>query len=159
VRTWEENRQAINQLWPMVQFTDEERKLWSDDLKALDQAVLYDAIRNAKRNNDSLYPQLKWIRDEYRSLEASRKWARGSKSAASPEHPRVSIDKATNERNLAELKALVEVTEPCDFRMTVDVIADKASSLQIEMATAFRLVKYLLRRLGMSNGGSIGDAA
>jgi hypothetical protein len=68
MRTWEENKTAINQLWPMAQFTEEERRLWHDDLSGLDQAVLYDAIRNVKRNNESLYPQLKWLRDEYRHL-------------------------------------------------------------------------------------------
>jgi hypothetical protein len=68
-RTWEQNRTAINQLWPQCQWTDEERRLWSDDLASVDQDVLYDAARNVKRNNDTLYPQLKWFRDEYRSLK------------------------------------------------------------------------------------------
>ena len=159
MRTWEENKTAINQLWPMAQFTEEERKLWGDDLRSLDQSVLYDAIRNVKRNSESLYPQLKWVRDEYRRLDASRKWSRSSKASTSEQHERVCIDKDTDARNREELKALVEVTDPSGFSMTVDVIADKASSLQIEMATAFRLVKYLHNRLGMSNGGNIGDAA
>lgn len=160
MRTWEENKTAINQLWPMAQFTDEERKLWGDDLRGLDQVVLYDAIRNVKRNSESLYPQIKWIRDEYRRLDSTRKWLRPqAKNGEQSEFVKVVIDSKTDAKMRDELRALVEVTEPSDFKRTVDIIADKAARLQIELGTAFRLVRYLLERLGLSDGGQIGGAA
>ncbi len=152
MRTWDDNKTAINQLWPMAQFTDEEKRLWTDDLSGLDQIVLYDAIRNAKRNHDSLYPQLKWIRDEYRTL--SRIASLLSKKRAAPGEPKnpVRIDASVDRRTEDELRAVVEVTTVAQFESTRDLIADKAATLKIELATAYRLVRYLLRRLGMSRG-------
>lgn len=48
MRTWDENRDTINQFWP-TQWNAEESKLMKDDLEPLDQVMLYDAIRNVKR--------------------------------------------------------------------------------------------------------------
>lgn len=158
MKTWETNRQAINQLWPLMTFTDEEKRLWNDDLSCLDQAVLYDAIRNVKRNNDTNYPQLKWVRDEYRALDRVRNLRRPV-SANGEQKKIVNIDSDKNARMRDELKVVIELAEPSDWQATVDLVADKAGKCEIEMATAFRLVRYLNDRLGMSNGGRIGDAA
>ena len=87
MRTWEENRSAINQLWPQCQWTDEERRLWKDDLSSLDQAVLYDAVRNVKRTKETLYPQLKWVLEEHRDLMRARK-----RASAKPASQDVKID-------------------------------------------------------------------
>lgn len=159
MRTWDQNRAAINQLWPHCKWTDEERVLWHDDLHKLDQPVLYDAIRNVKRNNESMYPQLKWVREEYRQLHRLRTFADKKRADASEPRQVVRIDKDADAAMREELKAVVEMTTPSEFQGTVDLIADKAARLQIEMATAFWLVKYLLRRLGMENGNSMGGIA
>jgi len=156
VRTWDENKQAINQLWPMAQFTDEERRLWHDDLSGLNQDVLYDAIRNVKRNNESLYPQLKWLRDEYRHLNRLVQYV-NRPSASGEKREIVSIDKCENKRFKDELRMLIECAQPSDFQSTIDVIADKAAEKRIEMATAYGLVQYAIERLGMDekSGGRI----
>jgi hypothetical protein len=158
VRTWDDNRVAINELWPLVQFTSEEKRLWTDDLSGLDQGSLYDAIRNVKRNNESNYPQLKWVRDEYRSLDRVRKL---SSRRSLHDEPRqlVKIDADQNARMREELTLVVDDAKHDEYRSIVDLIADKAACHKIEMATAFGLVRYLQRRLGMANGGRIGDAA
>jgi hypothetical protein len=152
VRTWDENKTAINQLWPLAQFTDEEKRLWNDDLSGMDQIVLYDAIRNAKRNHDSLYPQIKWIRDEYRTLSRIASLISGRRAAPGEPRQRVHIDANVDRKTEDELRAVVEITTASEFESTRDLIADKASQLKIEMATAYRLVRYLLQRLGMSRG-------
>lgn len=159
-RTWDENRVAINQLWPVMEFTDEERRLWKDDLSNLNQDVLYDAIRNVKRNNDTNYPQLKWVRDEYRVLHASRALAERKRQTNVPAEPFVPvvIDKKQDERLRQELVQYIDTVTVADKQRTVDLIADKAASEQIEMATAFRLVSYLLKRLGLDQGGIIGGS-
>lgn len=154
-RTWDMNRQAINQLWPMMTFTDEEKRLWHDDLSGVDQGVLYDALRNVKRNNDSNYPHLKWVRDEYRVL--SRLVAPRRQSATDHGKP-VRIDADADARLREELKDAISGATQADFTMMVDLIADKAATLQITMTTAFRLVRYLLERLGISNGMHFGGA-
>lgn len=158
MKTWDTNRQAINQLWPLMTFTDEEKRLWHDDLSGLDQAVLYDSLRNVKRNNDSNYPQLKWVRDEYRALDRVRSLRR-STTPHGEEKQIVNIDADKNARMRDELKVAIELAAPSDYDATVDLIADKAGKCEIEMATAFRLVRYLNERLGLANGGRIGEAA
>lgn len=155
MRTWDQNRAAINQLWPHCKWTDEERGLWHDDLHRLDQVVLYDAIKNVKRNNESMYPQLKWVREEYRELHRLKTASEKKRLATTEPRQIVDIDKAVDAAMREELKAFVEMTTPAEFRGTVDLIADKAARLEIEMATAFRLVSYLLRRLGMDNGNAM----
>lgn len=156
MRTWDQNRAAINQLWPHCKWTDEERVLWHDDLHRLDQVVLYDAIKNVKRNNESMYPQLKWVREEYRQLHRLKTFSENKRLATTEPRQLVNIDEAADAAMREELKAVVEMTTPAEFRGTVDLIADKAARLQIKMATAFRLVSYLLRRLGMDNGNAMG---
>lgn len=156
MRTWDENKSAINQLWPQCKWTDEERRLWHEDLHGLDQGVLYDAIRNVKRNNESLYPQLKWMRDEYRQLHRLKTFADKKRLDTIEPLQTVRIDKESDAAMRDELKAVVEMTTPAEFRNTVDLIADKAACLKIEMATAYRLVRYLLQRLGMDNGNALG---
>ena len=158
MRTWEDNKTSINQLWPMAQWSDEERRLWHDDLHGLDQVVLYDALRNVKRSTESLYPQLKWVRDEYRRLDSSRKWSVSSGRKSSEPRVPVVISKDSDAKMRDELRALIEFTEPSGFQETVDIIAGKAAGYEIEMSTAFRLVRYLIDRLGMANGGSAQEA-
>jgi hypothetical protein len=159
MRTWDQNRAAINQLWPQCVWTDEERRLWHDDLHRLDQDVLYDSIKNVKRNNESMYPQLKWVRDEYRHLYRLKTFSEKKRLQQSEPRQAVRIDKSEDAAMREELKVVVEMTTPAEFQSTVDLIADKAARLKIEMSTAFRLVSYLLRRLGMDNGNAIGGAA
>jgi hypothetical protein len=155
VRTWDENRVAINQLWPKCEWTDEERKLMHDDLEPLDQAVLYDAIRNVKRNNDTLYPQLKWFRDEYRSLNRVKSLQERRPNPEREQRQVVRIEKRDDDKMAGELRAYIDGCTPGDWREAVDFIADKAASLKVEMATAFRLCRYLNERLGMAQGGRI----
>lgn len=157
MRTWEDNRTAINQLWPMVQFTDEEKRLWHDDLSGLDQVVLYNAIRNVKRTRDSLYPQLPWVLSEHRDLSRARKAA--ERKPAAERHAPVVIDKETDLQFGRELKTVVEMATRETHAETVDMIADAAARLRIEMKTAYGLVMYLLRRLGMDRGNTLrGDS-
>lgn len=154
MRTWDENRTAINQLWPKCEWTEEERKLMHADLGGLNQELLYDAIRNVKRNNDTLYPQLKWFRDEYRNLERLRRLKETRNVKGSDVDRDVTrIDKATDEKMAADIRAVIETLTPSQWREGVELIADKAHYKQIELATGYRLGRYLNERLGMSQGG------
>lgn len=154
MRTWDENKRAINQLWPRAEFTDEERRLWHDDLSPLDQDVLYDAIRNVKRASDTLYPQLKNFREEYRHLERLRRFADGRQvKGAGETREIVDIDKAADERMACDLRALIDTLSPAQWQEGLDLISDKAAECKIELGTAIRLGRYLNDRLGMSEGG------
>jgi hypothetical protein len=155
VRTWEQNKTAINQLWPQCQWTDEERRLWSDDLSSVDQDVLFDAARNVKRNNDTLYPQLKWFREEYRALKRLKDARNPSRPSSVPRPARVVIAAELEERTKADLMLVVDDATVESHRDVIKIISDKAAKEQIYMHTAYRLVSYLLQRLGLDNGGRI----
>jgi hypothetical protein len=151
MRSWEDNKRAINQLWPQCTFTDEERRLWHDDLSGLDQDVLYDAIRNVKRAHDTLYPQLKWFREEYRHLSRLRGFAKNKASTSEPRQT-VEIDNEKNNQMRDDLRAAIDVASPSDYQSLVALIADKAAALAINMETAFKLVNYAIQRFGLDEG-------
>jgi hypothetical protein len=152
-RTWDHNRTAINQLWPHCQWTDEERRLLTDDLASLDQDVLYDALRNVKREHDTLYPQLRWFRDEYRSLERLRSLRKPQ--PATEKRKVVDVGKDLDERTRDELMLVIQDATLENYREVVSLVAAKAGAEQIRMQTAFALNKYLYERLGLSNGGRV----
>jgi hypothetical protein len=72
-RTWDQNRETINDLWPLIELRPEERQLWHDDLSPLDQDVLHEALREVKRSHDSPWPQLAWIHAAYRAIVSARR--------------------------------------------------------------------------------------
>jgi len=152
MRTWDENRRAISELWPMMEWTNEEKKLWIDDLSGLDQVVLYDAIRNVKRTHDTNYPQLQWICEEYRTLQRLKA---NAERTGKPHQPRElqKVDSSDDERYREELMEVIRLCVPSDFDTIRDLIADKAAKLKIEMSTSQRLIRFLLQRTGRAQGG------
>jgi len=146
VRTWDDNKSAINQLWPQCQWTDEERRLWSDDLARLDQVVLYDAIRNVKRTHDTLYPQLKWMLDSYRDLFSSKRRAMNQRTPGES-HKAVHVDSEQSKRLAAEFVATIESATADDFDMIEGLVLDKVEHLKIDMLPAYRVLMYARKRL------------
>jgi hypothetical protein len=152
MRTWEENRLAINQLWPQCQWTDEERRLWKDDLSSLDQAVLYDAARNVKRTKDTLYPQLKWVLEEHRDLMRARK---RSAVKAADHGVKLELDiKDEEDRQLHDdFLQFVDMSSPSDFEDVESRVLDNLPKMH--SLTAIRVLKYArMRLLGETNGGN-----
>jgi len=113
-RTWEENKLAINELWPAYVYTNEERKLWEEDLRDLDQAMLYDAIRNAKRSHETPFPQIKWLTDAYRELSRLRKGATHFKD---PQHPKlkITVKEEENRKLVDDFLAVIDDAVPSDW--------------------------------------------
>jgi hypothetical protein len=145
VRTWDDNRTAINQLWPQCQWTDEERCLWHDDLHALDQPMLYDALRNVKRNNDTLYPQLKWILESYRELASSRK--RATKPATPAEQKlKVDINDDDDRKLTSDFLALIDISQPSDWPMVEKRVLDVGLP-KMHSHSAQRVLNYARLRL------------
>jgi hypothetical protein len=152
MRTWEDNKSAINQLWPQCQWTDEERRLWKDDLSSLDQAVLYDAVRNVKRTKDTLYPQLKWVLEEHRDLMRARK-----RSAVKPASHEVKLELNIRDEEDRQLHddflQFVDMSSPSDFADVESRVLDNLPKMH--SLTAIRVLKYArMRLLGETNGGN-----
>jgi hypothetical protein len=144
VRTWDENKTAINQLWPSHSWSDEEAKLVRQDLSPLDQATLYDAIRNAKRNHDTPFVHLKWLLDEYRALASSKRRAlKASKPAE--EKLRLNIDDQADRKLSEDFVAWIDECEPHDFEHVQATVLDKLP--QMHSASAVRVLSYARKRL------------
>lgn len=144
MRTWEDNKTAINQLWPMVQFTEEEKRLWREDLSNLDQDVLYDAIRNVKRGHDTLYPQLKWMLDGYRDLFSLR---RRALRQTSEKHQKLDLNiSADEDRQLAsDFISVIDGASPDQYETIENMVLDKLP--RMHSATALRVLMYAKKRL------------
>jgi hypothetical protein len=146
MRTWDQNKVAMNQLWPQCQWSDEERRLLTDDLGGLDQDTLYDALRNVKRSRDTLYPQIKWILDAYRELTSARKHASSSRKDFEV-HKSVPVDADESRRLASEFVGMIEGASPSDFGMIEGLVLDKVQQLKIDMLPARRVLMYARKRL------------
>ena len=144
MRTWDQNKSAINQLWPTCTFTDEEKRLWGDDLSCLDQELLYDAIRNVKRTRDTQWPQLKWMLDAYRELSHARKQAKTHSKAPEP-RVGVSVNEDENSRLADEFIAYIEAAAPTDCPKIIEMVLDKLPKMHSR--TAMRVINYAKKRL------------
>lgn len=145
-RTWDENRTAINELWPVAQFTNEEKRLWHDDLSGLDQDMLYDAIRNAKRNHDAVYPQLKWILDAYRELNSMR---RAALRLTQPREQKTewNIDSEQDRQTRNEMIEWVDRASPDEYDAIYSAVFETETFKRLHSSTAMRIVTYAKQRL------------
>lgn len=110
-RTWAQNAETMNGLWPQCSWTDEEIGLWRSDFSGCDQDLVHQALLQVKRSRDSLYPQLAWVHEAYRELSSKARAAR----PAPPKPPafsgdRLEIDPADEREARRELEALLEAT-------------------------------------------------
>jgi hypothetical protein len=144
VRTWEQNKTTINQLWPTCSFTDEEKRLWGDDLGSLDQDTLYDAIRNVKRTRDTQWPQLKWMLDAYRELSHAKRQAKTHSKAPEP-RVGVNVNEDENSRLADDFIAYIESAAPSDYQDIHDRVLDKLTKMHSR--TALRVIMYAKKRL------------
>lgn len=144
MRTWDQNKTTINQLWPTCSFTDEEKRLWSEDLGSLDQDTLYDAIRNVKRTRDTQWPQLKWMLDAYRELSHSKRQAK-THSKAPELRVGVNVDEDENSRLADDFIAYIESAAPADYQDIHDRVLDKLPKMHSR--TALRVIAYAKKRL------------
>ncbi len=144
MRTWEENKTAINQLWPSHEWSDEEAKLVREDLSPLDQPTLYDAIRNAKRKHDTPFVHLKWLLDEYRELSSSKRHAL---KASKPKDPKlqISIDDDLDRKLSADFVAWIDDCDPEHFGEVETKVLDKLP--QMHSLSALKVLSYARSRL------------
>lgn len=143
MRTWDDNKQSINQLWP-TQWNDEESKLLHDDLSPLDQAMLYDAIRNTKRSHDTPFVHLKWFLDEYRSLSLSRQHASKAQKSHGVKLDLV-IDDERDKMHVKDFLAYVDGASPSDFEQVENLVLDKLPEMY--SLSAVRVLNYARARL------------
>ena len=144
MKTWDENRASINQLWPTFVFTDAEKQLWHDDLSGLDQDVLHDAIRNVKRTRDTQWPQLKWMLDGYRELAHSKRQAKTHRIKSEPRLNLI-ISEDENSRLADDFIAYIDSATPTDCPQIIEMVLDRLPKMHSR--TAMRVINYAKKRL------------
>ena len=145
MKTWDSNRETINDLWPILELREEERKLWHDDLSMLDQTLLYDALRNVKRQKESAFPQLAWILAAYRELFAARNAITKRAKVEHVEKVKLDIDDAGDRRLADEFTFVIDNATPSEFEKIKHMVLDKLDGMK--SVTAFRLMRYARKRL------------
>ena len=141
-RNWDDNRETINDLWPLLELRPAEKDLGHDDLSALDQETLYEALREVKRTKESPWPQLAWIHEAYRQLRSAQRSAERiaerMQSAFSGE--RLVVDLDESERLNAYYRGAFEAAQTL---LEVDALAFElnASVDKLEARTAIRLFR------------------
>lgn len=143
MRTWDENKLAIHEFWPEHAFTDEEAKLWREDLGSLDQERLYDAIKNTKRNNPTRWVHLKWISDEYKQLRNAK--AKAVASVDRGEKLNLHIDADESQKLANQFMALIDISRPEDFDAVEGKVLDALPRMFSK--TAVRVLIYARARL------------
>ena len=143
MRTWDENKNVINQFWP-TEWNPEETKLMREDLSPLDQDTLYDAIRNVKRKHDTPFVHLKWILDEYRSLCLAKKHASKSNKPKEPKLD-IKVDDARDQELCDEFVAWIDGCQPQQFQEVETAVLDRLP--EMHGASAFRVLGYARARL------------
>jgi hypothetical protein len=115
----------------MAQFTAEEADLWRADLHGLDQAALFEAIRQVKRTRDSIYPQLAWVHEAYREMRAKARAARppvaGPPAFAGD---RLTIDPVRERQLRRELEHAIETAGDGELDAVVDRITREIDNLE-----------------------------
>ena len=156
MRTWDENKQAINELWPQHDFTDEQAKLWREDMEGLDQNMLYDAIKNASRKHDTPWVHSLWIRNEYRELKHAKK--RQTSCLEKGEKLNLRINKEKEKGIYEQLIALIDVSRPSDYAsIEKSILYRFFESLSSE--TARRLLIYAKKRFCLQDYPGFGKVS
>lgn len=141
-RTWDDNRETINDLWPLLELRPAEKELWHDDLSALDQDVLYEALREVKRSKESPWPQLAWIHEAYRQLRSAQRSAERIAERMQPAFSgeRLVIDVEESGRLNAYFRGAFETVQTLE---ELDALAFElnASVDKLEARTAIRLFR------------------
>lgn len=144
MKTWDDNRSSINQLWPTFVFTDAEKQLWHDDLSGLDQDTLYDAIRNVKRTRDTQWPQLKWMLDAYRELAHAKRQATTHRIKSEP-RVGVNVNEDENSQLADDFIAYIDSASPTDCPQIIEMVLDRLPKMHSR--TALRVINYAKKRL------------
>lgn len=143
MKTWDQNKDVINQFWP-TEWNPEETKLMHEDLSPLDQPTLYDAIRNVKRKHDTPFVHLKWLLDEYRELAAAKRHAT---KVNKPKDPKldINIDDERDRTLCDEFVAWIDGCQPQQFHEVEATVLDRLP--EMHSASAVRVLGYARARL------------
>jgi len=155
MRTYEDNVEVINQLWQSFSPTQELRQLFRERLHKLDQGVLYEAIKQAKVDNEGPWPAIKWFTTAYAECNRKRRWTLEEKRASQTGVRNVipQPDTDAEKKLVRDFYAAIEGCDDQGFRDLDALILKKYDEHLLSSVSAFRLCRQLrLHVLGDSAG-------
>lgn len=148
MRTYEDNVEVINQLWQSFTPTHELRQLFRERLEKLDQAVLYEAIKQAKVENDGPWPAIKWFTSEYRQIKQRQIESAPHKPTPYVRNVIPDVDADAEKELVKEFCIAIEGCNDEGFKSLRDMILDKYDEHLLSSLGALRLCRHLLDHLG-----------
>ena len=171
MRTYEDNVEVINELWQTFNPTHELRQLFRERLSKYDQDLLYEAIKQARVDNDGPWPAIKWFAQAYGECQRRRvnqkvHWREASPASRKPSaKTSVQGPDADEERNLIrDFHAVIDDCTDEGFHDLDKRILDKYEAGLLTSENAYLLCRALRVHLfgegpGLSRITPAGDLA
>lgn len=125
MRTYEDNVEAINELWQSFAPTHELRQLFRERLAKLDQAALYEAIKQAKVDNEGPWPAIKWFITAYAEVQRKRREAMPKPRETYTRSVIPAVDTEAEKQLVKEFQMAIEGCTDEGFRQLDEMILDK----------------------------------
>tara|TARA_R110001592_G_scaffold122620_3_gene329573 strand:+ start:17657 stop:18094 length:438 start_codon:yes stop_codon:yes gene_type:complete len=125
--SFEANKRKINGLWPLVDWTDEERDLWTRRLQHLVQPWLDEALDEVATSYAVKKPHLKWVMDAYLKVRDAH---RGPGKTGDPiEEGITASDRSTMIDRIESMTDAEKEEVKRKLKMTCDVQVDFSQDL------------------------------
>lgn len=155
MRTYDDNVEVINELWQSFAPTHELRQLFRERLEKLDQNVLYEAIKQAKVDNDGPWPAIKWFTSAYNEIKRKQLQSAPHKPSQYVRNIIPDVDVAEENRLVSEFCAAIEGCNDEGFIGLREMILDKYDAHLLSSLNAHRLCRQLLVHLGYVVGAGL----
>lgn len=155
MRTYDDNVEVINELWQSFTPTHELRQLFRERLQKLEQDVLYEAIKQAKVDNEGPWPAIKWFTAAYNEIKRKQIQSAPHKPSQYIRHIIPDVDVAEENRLVSEFCAAIEGCTDEGFTSMRDMILDKYDAHLLSSLNAHRLCRQLLVHLGYVVGAGL----
>lgn len=155
MKTYEDNVEVINQLWQSFTPTHELRQLFRERLHRLDQDILYEAIKQAKVENDGPWPSIKWFTSAFSDIQKKQLQSAPYKPSRYVRNVIPDVDAESEKVLIAEFCAAIEGCTDEGFYEMEKLILDKYDASLLSSLSAFRLLRQLLIHLGYGVGSGL----
>lgn len=162
MRTYEDNVEAINELWQSFAPTHELRQLFRERLSKLDQPTLYEAIKQAKVDNEGPWPAIKWFTSAYADIQRKRRESAPKPSQTYVRNVIPEVDTEAEKKLVQDFYAAIEGCDDEGFHAMDKMILDKYEANLLSSLSAHRLCRQLRIHLfgdgpGLSRVTASGD--
>jgi len=106
--TWEQNKTAIRELWPNATIEPALASLFAERLSHLDQAILAEAIREARIQSRFPTPEIRDILDAYHKAQRMSPQAWRPQQCEKPLPPSPDVDPEVEQKTVRDIRYLLD---------------------------------------------------